>query len=129
MPSGTANRSPTNAAPCCASTTPLVGVIVDREPEGKDSWYVDLVTVEQHGHRYTLRDLYIDVIVPTDGRHYRMVDLDEFADGIDDGLLNIEQATDALLPLAAVRYLHPERAPVGAWTDFPPVAIRPRLEL
>jgi hypothetical protein len=66
-----------------------------------------------------------------DGRHSRMVDLDEFADAIDDGLLNIKQATDALRRWQQFldRHLHAERAPVGAWTDLPPVAIRPLLEL
>lgn len=33
-----------------------------------DTWYVDLVSVEQQADRYTFRDLYLDVIVPTDGR-------------------------------------------------------------
>jgi predicted RNA-binding protein associated with RNAse of E/G family len=31
-----------------------------------------------------------------DGLHYRMLDLDEFADAVDAGLLTLEQGTDAL---------------------------------
>jgi len=89
------------------------------------------VTVEQHGDRYIFRDLYIDVMVPMDGRHYRMLDLDEFADAIDDGSLSMEQATDALRRWQRFidRHLHAERAPVGNWTDFPPAATLPLLEL
>jgi len=89
------------------------------------------VTVEQHEDRYIFRDLYIDVMVPTDGRHYRMLDLDEFADAIDDGSLSVEQATDALRcwQLFLDRHLHAELAPVEKWTDFPPAAILPLLDL
>jgi hypothetical protein len=35
-------------------------------------------------------------MVPTDGRHYRMLDLDEFADAIAKGLVSTETAIDAL---------------------------------
>ena len=70
--------------------------MVNRDAEGRDTWYVDLVTIEEDGNRYTCRDLYIDVMVPMDGRHHRMLDLDEFANAVDDGSLGIEQATDAL---------------------------------
>jgi len=105
--------------------------VTDRGREGPDTWYVDLVTVEQDGNRYTFRDLYIDVVVPMDGRHYRMLDLDEFADAIDAGSLSISQATDALRRWQWFlhRHLHTERAPVATWTDFPPAAILPLLEL
>ena len=89
------------------------------------------MTVEQHEDRYIFRDLYIDVMVPTDGRHYRILDLDEFADAIDNGSLSVEQATDALRRWQRFldRHLHAERAPVANWTDFPPAAILPLLEL
>ena len=70
-------------------------------------------------------------MVPTDGRHYRMMDLDEFADAIDAGSLSLRQATDALHRWQQFldRDLHAERAPVATWTDFPPAAILPLLEL
>jgi hypothetical protein len=118
------------ANPCWARRVMPDGSIVDRRSEGNDTWYVDLVTVEQDGNRYTFRDLYIDVMVPMDGRHYRILDLDEFADAIDDGSLPIEVATDALHRCQQFldRHLHADRAPVEAWTDFPPAAIRPLLE-
>ena len=119
------------ANPCWARQVKPDGTVVDRGPEGSDTWYVDLVTVEQHGDSYVIRDLYIDVMVPMDGRHYRMLDLDEFADAIDDGSLSVEQGTDALRHWQRFldRHLHAERAPVGNWSDFPPAAILPLLEL
>jgi uncharacterized protein DUF402 len=119
------------ANPCWARQLRADGTVVDRGPAENDTWYVDLVTVEQDGDRYTFRDLYIDVMVPMDGRHYRMLDLDEFADAIDNGSLSIRHATDALRRWQQFldRHLHAERAPVGAWTDFPPAAILPLLEL
>jgi aminoglycoside phosphotransferase (APT) family kinase protein len=69
-------------------------------------------------------------MVPMDGRHYRMLDLDGFADAIDDASLSIEQAVDALRRWQRFldRHLHAERAPVVAWTDFPPAAILALLE-
>ena len=119
------------ANPCWVRHVKPDGTVVDRGPEGRDTWYVDLVAVEQHEDRYIFRDLFIDIMVPMDGRHYRMLDLDEFADAIDNGSLNVEQATDALRRWQRFldRHLHAERAPVGNWTDFPPAAILPLLEL
>ena len=69
--------------------------MVDRAAEGRDTWYVDLVSVEQDGSSFAFRDIYIDVMVPMDGRHHRLLDLDEFADAIDSGVLSATQAADA----------------------------------
>ena len=117
--------------PCWAQKVRADRVIVDRTLEGRDTWYVDLITVEQVGNTYTFRDLYVDVMVPMDGRHYRMLDLDEFADAIDSAALSIQLATDALRRWQHFldRHLHATREPVGEWTDFPPAAILPLLEL
>jgi Protein of unknown function (DUF402) len=119
------------ANPCWVRHAKPDGAVDDRQAEGNDTWYVDLVTVEQREDRYIFRDLFIDVVVPMDGRHYRMLDLDEFADAIDNGSLRVEQATDALRRWQRFldRHLHAERAPVTNWTDFPPAAILPLLEL
>jgi uncharacterized protein DUF402 len=96
-----------------------------------DTWYVDLVSVEQQADQYTFRDLYIDVIVPTDGRHYRQLDLDEFADAITCGSLSPEEAADGLRRWQRFldRYLHADRWPIAAWTDFPPRSIRSLREI
>lgn len=71
--------------PCWVREARPDGTIFEMDPRGRDSWYVDLVTVEARGDRYTFRDLYLDVIVPTDGRPYRLLDLDEYAEALRDG--------------------------------------------
>src|SRR5215469_8680493 len=110
------------ANPCLARHINPDGVVVDRTAEGRDTWYIDLVTVEQDGNTFACRDLYIDVMVPMDGRHYRLLDLDEFADATDSGVLSTQEATDALRRCQRFldRHLHAERAPSNTRTDFPP---------
>lgn len=114
------------ANPCWARDRRPDGTVVERDREGRDSWYVDLVTVEARGNRYTIRDLYIDVIVPTDGRHYRMLDLDEYADAMRDGIVSLDAAIDGLQRWQRFldRHLHAERWPPVTWPDFPPQSIR-----
>jgi len=119
------------ANPCWLRETTPDGSVVEVDPHGRDSWYVDLVNVEVQGDRYVFRDLYIDVIVPTDGRHYRMLDLDEYADAMSDGTLSLDDAIDGLRRWQHFldRYLHTDRWPVRAWSDFPPQSIRQLFEL
>jgi hypothetical protein len=114
------------ANPCWARETRSDGTVVEIDPRGRDSWYVDLVTVEAHGNRYLFRDLYIDVIVPTDGRHYRMLDLDEYAEAMRDGALSFAAAIDGLQRWQRFldRHLHAGRWPPADWPDFPPQSIR-----
>lgn len=119
------------ANPCWARETKPGGSVVEVDPRGRDSWYVDLVTVEAQRGRYTFRDLYIDVMVPTDGRHYRMLDLDEYADTMSDSTLPLDDAIDGLRRWQHFldRYLHVDRWPAGAWSDFLPRSIRRLSEL
>jgi hypothetical protein len=119
------------AEPCWVRQRRPDGIVVDRSAEGSGMWYVDLIMVEESGSRYTFRDLYIDVIVPMDGRHYRMLDLDEFADALDARALNPNQAIHALRRWQQFldRHLHATRAPAATWTDFPPAAIEPLRRL
>ncbi len=72
------------------------------------------------------RDMDIDLIVPTDGRHYRMLNLDEYADAITNGKLSPNQAADGLRRWQQFldRYLHAGRWPSAEWTDFPPASVR-----
>lgn len=69
-----------------------------------------------------VRDLYIDVMVPTDGRHQRLLDLDEYADAIEAGQLDVATAIDGLRRWQRFldRHLHADRDPAARWTDFPP---------
>ena len=119
------------ANPCWVRRQEADGSFVELDPQGRDSWYVDLVTVEAAGPRYTFRDMYIDVIVPTDGRHYRMLDLEEYGDAIADGYLTVADAVDGLRRWQQFldRYLHTSRWPVETWSDFPPASIRELAEL
>jgi hypothetical protein len=105
------------------------GLGIDAGLDDPQTWYVDLVTVRRRdadrGECYVVRDLYLDVIVPVDGRHHRLLDLDEYADAIAEGSLDLEDALDGLRRWQAFldRHLHADRDPAGAWTDFPPKAI------
>lgn len=70
-------------------------------------------------------------MVPVDGRHYRMLDLHEFAEAIESGALPIHEAVDALRrwQLFLDRHLHADRYPVVEWSDFPPASIQQLLEI
>ena len=97
---------------------------------GDPLWYVDLVMVEQLESHFTVIDLDIDVFVPTDGRPYRTLDMDEFADAIEDGDFTIDQALDGLRRWQNFldRHIHVFRDGKDVdhgWRDFPPQAIEP----
>jgi hypothetical protein len=112
-----------------------VGVQLSNPPywRGKDAgcWYVDLVAVKGGNGRFTVWDQYVGLIVATDGRPYRMLDLDEFAAAVQDGALSWSDAVHALRRWQRFldRYLHRERFPAAGWTDFPPAAITPLAAL
>ncbi|MBB4908350.1 putative RNA-binding protein associated with RNAse of E/G family [Actinophytocola algeriensis] len=87
---------------------------------------MDLVHVSTTQDSITVRDLYADVLVPTDGRHQRLLDLDEFADAIEAGQLDVATAVDGLRRWQRFldRHLHAARDPSETWTDFPPQRLR-----
>jgi hypothetical protein len=99
----------------------------------RDTWYVDLVTVEQQGNLYIIRDLYIDLVVPTDGRAYRTLDLEEFADAMESGAIDLAAAADGLKRWQRFldRYIHATGSIDTAigWTDFPPHQIEVLADL
>jgi hypothetical protein len=99
---------------------------VDRTKEGPTSWYVDLVHVTTEQEKVVVRDLYLDVLVPTDGRHQRLLDLDEYADAIEAGQLDLPTAIDGLRRWQRFLdcHLHAARDPHDTWTDFPPRRLR-----
>lgn len=104
---------------------------VDAEQPAPTTWYVDLVTVAEEPGGIVVRDLYADVMVPTDGRHQRMLDLDELADAVAAGDLDVPTALDGLRRWQRFldRHLHAARGPRPEWTDFPPSAIRELVAL
>jgi hypothetical protein len=115
------------ANPCWSRSTKPDGSVVETDPMGTDSWYVDLVTVQPRGNDgYVFLDLYLDLIVPTDGRHYRMLDLDEYADAMLNGTLSLSETADGLRrwQMFLDRYLHCGRWPSADWSDFPPASVR-----
>lgn len=119
------------ANPCWMREHRADGSILEADPWGRDSWYVDLITVEREGGRHLFRDLYVDVIVPTDGRHQRMLDLDELADALANGTLMADIVIDGLRRWQCFldRHLHGGRWPAERWADFPPAAIQTLAEL
>ncbi|HTW04928.1 MAG TPA: DUF402 domain-containing protein [Streptosporangiaceae bacterium] len=115
------------ALPCWRRTTNEAGdVIPGVDPDHDEpAWYIDLMHVTDRGHEVVARDLYIDVMIPTDSRHQRQLDLDEFADAIEDGSLPTDVAIDGLRRWQRFldTYVHRDRDPRAAWSDFPPKAI------
>lgn len=112
------------SVPCWQRMGTVGGIDSDRsEPT---TWYVDLVHVEVDRNSIVVRDLYADVMVPTDGRHQRLLDLDEFADAIESGRLAVGTAVDGLRRWQRFLdiHLHADRCPRGQWTDFPPQRLR-----
>lgn len=100
---------------------------------GDPVWYVDLTIVTREADLYRVVDLDIDVFVPTDGRPYRMLDLDEFADAIEVGEFTLEEALDGLRRWQRFLDTHLHRFGPGdvhaGWRDFPPAAIAPLTAL
>jgi hypothetical protein len=103
----------------------------NRENAGPDTWYIDLVHITKDAGEIIVRDLYIDVMVPTDGRHQRELDLDEYADAMEVGALDTATAIDGLRRWQRFldRHLHDDRYPQADWTDFPPARIRELADL
>jgi hypothetical protein len=116
------------ALPCWRRMRTADGEVngIDAGRAEPNTWYVDLIHVTHLDDRIVLRDLYIDVMVPTDGRHQRMLDLNEFAEAIDKGTLDPAIATDGLRrwQLFLDRHLHHGRDPADHWIDFPPQRVR-----
>lgn len=117
------------ALPCWRTRNEADGRVtpgVDSSGQRPVTWYVDLLAVTDEGTDVFVRDLYVDVIVPLDGRHPRMLDLEEYADAIEAGTVPVETGLDGLRRWQAFldRCLHKERDPIHGYSDFPPAAIR-----
>lgn len=104
---------------------------IDAHQQEPTTWYVDLVHITDDRDTVVVRDLYIDVMVPTDGRHQRILDLDELADAIEDGTVPVDIAIDGLRRWQSFldRFLHRDRDPRDRWTNFPPTDIDALAEL
>jgi hypothetical protein len=116
--------------PCWETVTTQDG----REGNGlstADSWYVDLVTVEETAEGVIVRDFYIDLVVTAPGMPYRTLDIDEFADAIERGTTDVAEAVDGLRRWQRFldTHINADRNPTPEWTDFPPRAIRELVAL
>ena len=103
---------------------------VDADRAAPSTWYVDLVTVDATSETVVVRDLYADVMVPEDGRHQRILDLDELADAVEDGTVDLATAADGLRRWQRFLdlHLHGDRDPRDRWTDFPPRRLRALMD-
>jgi hypothetical protein len=94
---------------------------------GDPIWYVDLAIVRRDGDLYRIVDLDVDIFVPTDGRPYRTLDLDELADAVEAGEFTTAEAMDGLRRWQRFLDTHIHRfgsLDVDAgWRDFPPAAM------
>ena len=113
------------ANPCWRRWHKPDGTIGTTEANGRDSWYADLVSVERHDSTYTFLDLYIDVVVTMDGRGYKVLDLDEYAEAMSNGVLSLKDGLDGLRRCQEFLegYLHEGAWEPSVWADFPPQAI------
>jgi hypothetical protein len=117
------------SAPCWQWMRADDGTVVagpDADRAAPATWYVDLVTVSTTADAIVVRDLYADVMVPEDGRHQRILDLDEYADAMEDGRLDLAAAVDGLRRWQRFfdMHLHSDRDPRERWSDFPPQRLR-----
>lgn len=112
--------------PCWSRWQRSDGTAITIPPEQKDSWYVDLVTIDRDAGAYVVRDLYVDVMVG-DGLLPRMLDLDELVDACEAGTITLKQLADGLRRWQRFldRHLHASRFPQTGLTDFPPAVIEP----
>ena len=117
--------------PCWATRRDDDGTVFENDSDGLVAWYVDLVKVDVAGNRYAFGDLYIDVMIPMDGRHYRILDLDEYADAMAAEMVSSDDAIDGLRRWQRFldRHLHVGLWPSAGWSDFPPESIRALAEL
>lgn len=121
----------TLGVPCWSHGEREDGSTVAIPAEQQDSWYVDLVTVDQdRDGRYVFRDLFVDVMI-RDGAVPRMLDLDEIADALEAGWISPAQLVDGLRRWQRFldRHVHASRFPQTRFSDFPPAGIRPLADL
>ena len=97
------------------------GVKIMFEPYGwKNEWYVDLIKIKQcEDDTLELADMYIDIIVEGNGPRYRIVDLEEYAEGVFEGKITLMEMKNQMLQVQKFlnKYLHHENG-------FPPEIIR-----
>ncbi|MCM3781521.1 DUF402 domain-containing protein [Neobacillus mesonae] len=101
------------------------GVKLMYEPWGWiNEWYVDLVEIKKiSDHEIELTDLYIDIVVEGNGPTYRLIDLEEYADAVTEGQIDIQEMNKQLKQVQTFleNYLHRGKV-------FPPEQVRQLME-
>ncbi|MCM3126930.1 MULTISPECIES: DUF402 domain-containing protein [unclassified Paenibacillus] len=86
------------------------GVKIIHEPWGwTNEWYVDLVDIKMNNDaEIVLTDLYIDIVIEGNGPTYRLIDLEEYADAVSQGLICTKDMNKHLtqVQLFLEKYLH-----------------------
>jgi hypothetical protein len=96
-------------------------------------WYIDLVDVEEpEPQRILVHDRQIDLLLPPISFRYEVLDLDEFADAIEEG--RIDAATAVRTLRNTQRFINKhlfnlDQDVLTAWPDFPPATVRELAEL
>jgi hypothetical protein len=79
--------------------------------------YIHVARIHDEGLRITVEDLYLDVLIGTDGR-WQVVDVDEFRAAITGGELSAEQVEAALIGLEhACRWAHEAGSSIATHID------------
>lgn len=95
-------------------------------------WYCDLVRVVDDGDTVHVDDHWIDVIVGSPDHPCRVLDLDEYAEAIAAGDIDVGTGVDGLRRTQAFLDRHLNRRHDirrDSWPDFPPRAIARLAEL
>lgn len=88
-------------------------------------WYVDLVSLDDHGNELLVTDDYLDVIVGPPNRPYRVLDMDEYGAALASGSVT---TAGVIAGLAVFQRFLDTHLNAGwtlseRWPDFPPAAI------
>jgi hypothetical protein len=91
-------------------------------PEQRGWWYCDLVEIAVDGDDVHVDDKWIDVIIGPPDHPYRLLDLHDYADAIEDGRLRLAEAVEGLRRMQAFldRRLNRRHDVTRTWPEFPP---------
>ncbi|MCC9308465.1 hypothetical protein LN042_15445 [Kitasatospora sp. RB6PN24] len=97
-------------------------------PEQAGWWYCDLVSLEWGGPGHGLlktQDMWIDVIIGPPDHPYRLLDLNDYADALEDGRISPGQAADGLRRTQRFldHRLNRRHEATRTWPAFPPTEV------
>lgn len=85
-------------------------------------WYIDIVSVEALTEdEFAVHELFVDLVVPPTAFRYEVLNLDDLADALTSGAVDVATASTALRD--AQRFLDRHLHQLSSWPDFPPAAI------